>query len=144
LLTVVPTTSTSPGLYRFTDEYLARCRTLRLKRWPERLGRDAQRLERGDLYAWPEGLAPTPGAIHVSLLAEPRPLWTTDRIWWIPRLEQLLERMERAALRRHGDLTRQEAREEIARQLAALVLKGEGSWEEITLDLMLERESRDR
>jgi hypothetical protein len=140
---VVPTTSTSPRLHSFTDEYLARCRTQRLKRWPERQGRDALRLERGDLYAWAVGLAPTPGAIHVSLLAEPRPLWTTDRIWWIPRLEQLLERMEQAALLRHGDLTRLEAREEIARQLAALLRERDGSWEEIALDLMLERESRD-
>jgi hypothetical protein len=52
--------------------------------------------------------------------------------------------MEQAALHRDGDLTLQEAREEIARQLAVLLREREGSWEEIALDLMLERESRDR
>jgi hypothetical protein len=128
--------------YRFTETYVERCAAARLKRWPERLGRDALRLERGDLYAWREGLLPAPGPIHVSHLGEPRPLWTTERIWWVPRPEQLLERLEQAALRHNAKLTRQEACEQIALQLAARARESEGSWEEIALDLLLERESR--
>lgn len=141
---MIPARPTSTSLHHFSNEYIERCRAARLRRWPDRLGRDAQRLERGDLYAWLEGLPPAPLAVTVSLLAEPRPVWTTDRLWWVPRLEQLLERTEQIALRRNGDLTRQEAREEIARGLAALLREREGSWEEIALDLMLEREARDR
>ena len=126
--------------HRFADTYVERCTAARLKRWPERLGRHALRLEQGDFYAWREGLVPTPGAIRVSHLGEPRPLWTTERIWWVPRLDQLLERLEQAQ-RHNAELSRQEARERIALQLAARVRESEGWWEEIALDLLLEWES---
>jgi hypothetical protein len=139
---VAPITQIPTSLHRFTDGYVERCLAAKLRRWPERLGRDALRLEKGDFYAWPEGLPVAPGAIRVALLSEPRPVWTTDRIWWIPRLDQLLERLEQGALRRDADLTTHEARHQIALQLAALVRGRDGSWEEIALDLMLERESR--
>src|SRR5262249_13395666 len=53
----------------FTEPYVEACRAARLRRWPERLGQGALRLERGDFYAWRETLPrPALGPLHVSLL----------------------------------------------------------------------------
>ena len=39
-------------LGRFNAAFVEACRVARLRRWPERLGQDALRLERGDFYGW--------------------------------------------------------------------------------------------
>jgi hypothetical protein len=60
-----------------------------------------------------------------------------DRIWWVPRLEQLLERLEATIHRReHGQGPRQ-AREWIALRLAEQMREREWSWEEAALALLL-------
>jgi hypothetical protein len=123
----------------FTDAYLESCRAARLRRWPERAGREALRLERGDLYAWREGVAPSSGAIGLSLIAEPRTVFIVDdRIWWVPRLEQLLQRLEATILRRDSVAGVAAARESIALQLAGRVRERDWSWEEAALALLLD------
>ncbi len=125
------------GLGGFGEAYVERCRTARLRRWPGRLGSDALRLQRGDLYAWREGLPRAPGELRVSLLAEPRTVGiVADRIWWVPRLEQLLDRLEAAARLQDADLPRQRARERIALRLADRLHEWDESWEEVALDLL--------
>jgi hypothetical protein len=124
----------------FTDAYLESCRAARLRRAPDRVGREALRLERGDLYAWREGLPPSRGATRLSLIAEPRTVFIVDdRIWWVPRLEQLLERMEGTIRRREPALGAQPAREWIALRLAERMREREWSWEEAALALLLEQ-----
>jgi hypothetical protein len=128
-------------LYGFDVTYLERCRVARLRRWPDRTGTAALRLERGDLYAWREGLPPTPGEIVVSLLAEPRPIFIApNRIWWVPRLEQLLERLELIQRRDAPALSAREARGRIAIQLVDRVRERDEPWVETALSLVMERE----
>lgn len=121
---------------RFTEAYLEACRAARLRRWPERMGREALRLQRGDVYAWREGRSPGRGTIHVALISEPRTVFIADdRIWWVPRLDQLLERLEAALRRREPD--RRRAREWIALRLAERVRERDWTWEEAALDLLV-------
>jgi hypothetical protein len=125
-------------MVRFVDAYLESCRAARLRRSPDRVGREALRLERGDLYAWREGVPPSPGAIRLSLIGEPRTVFIVDdRIWWVPRLEQLLERLEATIHRRAHGQGPQQAREWIALRLAEQMREREWSWEEAALALLL-------
>jgi hypothetical protein len=130
----IPTTA---GLGRYGDAYLERCRIARLRRWSGRMGAEALKLQRGDLYAWREGLPPAPGAARISLLAEPRTLLiATDRIWWVPRLEQLLELLEQREQRRAPGLSTHQVRGRVALQLADQVHAREETWEEAALSLL--------
>ena len=125
---------------RFTDAYLESCRAARLRRSPDRVGAEALRLERGDHYAWREGMPPASGATRLSLIAEPRTVFIVDdQIWWVPRLEQLLDRLERTIRRREPELGPQLARERIALQLAERMHQRAWSWEEATLALLMAR-----
>jgi hypothetical protein len=121
---------------RFTDSYLWACRAIRLRRWPDRPGREALRLQRGDIYAWWEGPATARGTIHVAMISEPRTVFIADdEVWWVPRLDQLLDGLEAAVRRREPDPRR--AREWIALRLAERVRKRDWSWEEAALDLLM-------
>ena len=64
-----------------------------------------------------------------------------DRMWWVPQLDQLLERVEAAVSRQSGAATSQ-VREVIATQLAARIR--DRSWEEVALELLLEQEGTGR
>lgn len=122
----------------FAEPYVEACRFARLRRRPELVGQDALRLERGDYYAYRDTMPPAPGTVRVALLGEPRTVViANDRMWWIPRLDQLLDRLEAALGWGAAGV-----REAIARQVAARMRdREEGSWEEVTLELLLEQES---
>lgn len=125
---------------RFTDVYLESCRAARLRRWPDRVGPEARRLDRGDLYAWREGAPSSPGAVRLSLVAEPRTVFIVDdRLWWVPGLEQVLDRLETTIRRREPAVTRRRAREWVALRLAERIREGERSWEEAALALLLDQ-----
>ena len=115
--------------------YVERCQLARLRRWPDRVGRESLVLRRGDLYAWRE--ASLPEAL-ISLVAEPRLVVVDgDRLWWVPRLDELLERVELAARERWPEELTQVLRERIARCLAEQLRERQQSWEEAALDLLL-------
>lgn len=121
----------------FTPAYVERCRVARLPRWPGPIGPPARRLERGDFYAWRLGPPTVSGSVRVSQIVEPRTVYTVDdRLWWIPRLDQLLDWLEMVA-RTHATVPGDSVREGIARQLAGRLSHAAGSWEEAALDLLL-------
>jgi len=128
----------------FAEPYEEGCRAARLRRRPELLGRDALRLERGDYYAYRDMVPPAAGTVRVAFLGEPRTVVTAnERMWWVPRLDQLLDRLE-AALGPRSAGGPAQVREDIARQMAARMRDREGSWEEVALELLLEQESTAR
>ncbi|TMC10436.1 MAG: hypothetical protein E6J41_08265 [Chloroflexi bacterium] len=131
-------------LGRFNAAFVEACRVARLRRWPERLGQDALRLERGDFYGWRDTVPPAPGTVRVTLIGEPRPVVIAhDRVWWVPQLDQLLERLEGAISRRTSG-SPAHVRELIARMLAERLRATDRSWEEVALELMIEQETAGR
>lgn len=131
-----------PPLDPFAEPYVEACRFARLRRRPELLGQDALRLERGDYYAYRDTVPPAPGTVRVALLGEPRTVVVaSDRMWWLPRLDQLLDRLEAGLCRGSAGGQAQQVREDIARQMAARIRDRDRSWEEVTLELLLEQES---
>jgi len=137
-MTVLP-----DSLGPFTPAYVERCRVARLQRRPGEAGADARRLERGDFYAWRLGPPGVSGSVRVSLIVEPRTVYVVDdRLWWTPRLDQLLQRVEALATK-HPTVPDASVREWIARQLAGSLRDAADSWEEAALDLLLaDRPSR--
>ena len=130
-------------LAAFSPVYVERCRVVRLRRRHGQMGADARRLERGDFYAWREGMGAEEGRVRVSLISEPRTVYIADdRIWWVPRLDQLLQRLEFVARGQAGNVAA--VRAAIAQQLANRLHDAEGSWEETALDLLLAGEASAR
>jgi hypothetical protein len=128
----------------FAEPYVEACRAARLRRRPEVLGQDAGRLERGDYYAYRDMVPPAAGTVRVALLAEPRTVVIGgDRMWWVPRLDQLLERLA-AALGRRSNGGPAHVREVIGRMLAERLRVADRSWEEVALELMVEQETAGR
>lgn len=124
----------SPG--PFTSAYVERCRVARLLRLPGARGEEARRLERGDFYAWRIGPPGLPGSVRVSQIAEPRTVYiVNDRLWWTPRLDQLLHRIELAARKRA--VPSDGVREWASRQLASVLARTAVSWEEAALEVLL-------
>jgi hypothetical protein len=120
----------------FTPTYVERCRAARLLRRPGQVDAEARRLERGDCYAWRLGSPAASGGVRVAQVVEPRTVYiVTDRLWWTPRLDQLLHRVE-VEMRRRSAVPGCSAREWIARQLADRVGHA-ASWEEAALDVLL-------
>src|ERR1051326_3787491 len=54
----------------FAERYVEACRFARLRRWPERPGEAALRLERADWYAWADTLPKASAEVHVGLIGE--------------------------------------------------------------------------
>lgn len=118
--------------------FVEACRLARLRRRPDRLGQEAVRLQRGDLYAWREGLPSSPGVVRLALIAEPRSVFIVDdRVWWVPRLDQLLARLEAVVRRREPQRPAQQVREWLALRLAEQMRERERSWEEAALELLV-------
>jgi hypothetical protein len=81
--------------------------------------------------------------LRVSVIGEPRTvLIADDRMWWVPLLGQVFERLEAAIVRQWPAWTVGEVREHVALQLARR-FGGESqrSWEEIALELLVEVEA---
>jgi len=130
-------TASADSLGPFTPAYVERCRVARLRRRPDQAGADARRLERGDFYAWRLGPPGVSGSVRVSLIVEPRTVYIVDdRLWWTPRLDQLLQRVE-ALARQRPPVPDGSVREWIARRLAGSLRDAADSWEEAALDLLL-------
>jgi hypothetical protein len=111
------------------------CRESRLPRWPDRLGPEALRLAHGDLYAWRD-TSPTAGA-RIALLGDFHSVFiSTGMLWWLPRLDQLLEQLQLAAERRWPDRRPPQCRAGIGLQLVERMREREWSWEEAALDLL--------
>jgi hypothetical protein len=101
-------------------------------------------LERGDYYGWRDVLPRAPKTVRVALLAEPRTVAIAhDRVWWVPRLDQLIERME-AALNRRSAGPSVAVRERFAGLLTERLRDRDASWEEVVLELLLEHEAAGR
>jgi hypothetical protein len=122
----------------FSAAYVEACRVARLRRTLAGFGQDAVRLRLGDSYAWREGVPGGDGGIRVSCIDSPRPMRISDdRIWWVPSLDQLLERLEVLVIRELG-IDRRKARECIARWLAEATQGRDWSSEEAALALLME------
>jgi len=118
-----------------TRAYVERCQLAQIRRWPDRFGREALQLQRGDLYAWRETTRPE---AHISLVTDSRSaVIDDDMLWWLPRLDELLERVELAARQRWSEELTPVLRERIAQRLAEQLREREQSWEEAALDLLL-------
>jgi hypothetical protein len=77
------------------------------------------------------------GSVLVSQIVEPRTVYIVDdRVWWTPRLDQLLQRVE-ALVSKRPTVPDGSVREWIARQLAGSLRDAADSWEEAALDLLL-------
>ena len=118
-----------------TGAYVEACRLARLRRWPGRVGQDVLRLQVGDLYAWRE--ASLPGT-QITFLTQYRPVYiAADRLWWLPRLDQLIDRLGAVARQRWPEESARQHRERIGLQLVEGIRQRDQSWEEAALEVLM-------